>query len=285
MTTDERVTTMQAMYQKYTEPGSVNSHSGYGSINGADSLNGPSSSSRNNTFGSDSNMTSPTGTWDSDRFASWKKRRRQLAYSEVGTPDYMAPEVLNPDGKGYGKECDWWSVGVIMFEMLAGFPAFYSNSESGSGSTIRKIFNWPETLEMAFAEAGNNFSPVARDLVLRFLSSAHERIGCHGAQEIKAHPFFKGVDWNTIRTVRAPIIPSLTGPSDTSNFNVDHLSDSDSDDDDSHHPDADDEERQRIDQEFPMFLGRRLRQTDIPFIGFTYKNLAAVPQLIRSHPQ
>lgn len=286
---------MQAMYQKYAEPGTgtigMGSHSNYGSINGTDSYNG--GSSRNNTIGSigahsGDSLTSPTGTWDSDRFASWKKRRRQLAFSEVGTPDYMAPEVLNPDGKGYGKECDWWSVGVIMFEMLAGFPAFYSNSDSGSGSTIRKIFNWPETLELAFAEAGNNFSPVAKDLILRFLSDAPSRIGSkHGAQEIKAHPFFKGVDWNTIRTVRAPIIPSLSGPSDTSNFNVDHLSDSDSDSDveASGKLDVEDEEQTRLDREFPMFLGRRLRQTDIPFIGFTYKNLAAVPQLIRSHPQ
>lgn len=316
MTTDERVTSMQAMYQKYADPihgtstNSIGSSNGTGGTHGngsnAGSLNAGSSpltsgSAYNsqspngngyNNQGSisgynDPNLTSPTGTWDSDRFASWKKRRRQLAFSEVGTPDYMAPEVLNPDGKGYGKECDWWSVGVIMFEMLAGFPTFYSNSDSGSGSTIRKIFNWRETLDHAFAEAGNNFSPLAKDLILKFLTDAPQRIGTNGgAQEIKAHPFFRGLDWNSVRTIRAPIIPSLSGPSDTSNFNVDHLSDSDSDSDvDSETTDADDEERNRIDQQYPMIRGRRLRQTDIPFIGFTYKNLAAVPQLIRSQPQ
>lgn len=51
-----------------------------------------------------------------------------MAYSKVGTADYVAPEVLAE--KGYGKVVDWWSLGVIMFEMLAGYPPFYSNDQS-----------------------------------------------------------------------------------------------------------------------------------------------------------
>jgi len=55
---------------------------------------------------------------------------------------------LDPDSNGYGQEADWWAVGVIMFEMLAGFPAFYSSTESGETSTFEKILNWRETLEV-----------------------------------------------------------------------------------------------------------------------------------------
>jgi serine/threonine kinase 38 len=57
---------------------------------------------------------------------SWKKSRRALAYSTVGTPDYIAPEVFKRNG--YTKTCDWWSLGVIMFEMLIGYPPFCSDS-------------------------------------------------------------------------------------------------------------------------------------------------------------
>ncbi|KAK3077488.1 hypothetical protein LTS18_010132, partial [Coniosporium uncinatum] len=53
---------------------------------------------------------------------TWRKSRRQLAYSTVGTPDYIAPEIFS--GKGYNHACDWWSVGTIMFECLIGWPPF-----------------------------------------------------------------------------------------------------------------------------------------------------------------
>lgn len=123
----------------------------------------------------------------------------------------MAPEVLDPDGNGYGKECDWWSVGVILFEMLAGFPAFYSSSESGSSATYRKILNWKETLEQVLDEI--TISSEARDLICRFLTEREHRIGTKGGvEEIQRHPFFAGIDWETIRNNQAPIIPRILSP-------------------------------------------------------------------------
>lgn len=75
------------------------------------------------------------------RLESWKRTRRQLAYSTVGTPDYIAPEVFCRSGYGFG--CDWWSVGVIMFEMLIGYPPF---SSEGPQETYWKVMNWREHL-------------------------------------------------------------------------------------------------------------------------------------------
>ena len=80
---------------------------------------------------------------DSKRKAEiWKSKRRALAYSTVGTPDYIAPEVFLQTG--YDKSCDWWSLGVIMFEMLIGYPPFCSETPQ---ETYRKVMNWKTTLE------------------------------------------------------------------------------------------------------------------------------------------
>ena len=80
---------------------------------------------------------------DSKRKAeTWKSKRRALAYSTVGTPDYIAPEVFLQTG--YDKSCDWWSLGVIMFEMLIGYPPFCSETPQ---ETYRKVMNWKTTLE------------------------------------------------------------------------------------------------------------------------------------------
>ena len=72
---------------------------------------------------------------------TWRKSRRQLAYSTVGTPDYIAPEIFT--GKGYDYGCDWWSVGTIMFECLIGWPPFCAED---STDTYRKIVDWQRHL-------------------------------------------------------------------------------------------------------------------------------------------
>eukprot|EP01128_Nolandella_sp_AFSM9_P002441 TRINITY_DN12811_c0_g1_i1.p1 TRINITY_DN12811_c0_g1~~TRINITY_DN12811_c0_g1_i1.p1 ORF type:complete len:530 (-),score=73.46 TRINITY_DN12811_c0_g1_i1:96-1523(-) len=208
---------------------------------------------------------------NTDRFASWRARRRVLAYSEVGTPDYMAPEILDPESNGYGQEADFWAIGVIMFEMLAGFPTFYSSTASGEVSTFEKILNWQETLREAIDEV--ELSDTALDLIRRFLCDRDDRIGSHGGvREIQEHPFFEGIDWENIRTKTAPIVPHLTSALDTRNFP--NISEEESDS----------SIEEDIASAFPRWGGRRLRQNDIPFIGFTYKNLAAVPSLLSSVP-
>ena len=139
------------------------------------------------------------------------KKRREKAFSTVGTPDYIAPEVFKQ--KGYGQEIDWWSLGVIMFEMMIGYPPFYSES---STETCKKILDWENNLEIR-PEA--NISKEAVDILKRLINDPEKRLGRNGAEEVKQHPFFKNVDWKHIKeTMIPPFIPELKGPFDTKYF-------------------------------------------------------------------
>ncbi|KAG7224285.1 hypothetical protein INR49_000528 [Caranx melampygus] len=162
---------------------------------------------------------------------TWKRNRRQLAFSTVGTPDYIAPEVFMQNG--YNKLCDWWSLGVIMYEMLIGYPPFCSETPQ---ETYRKVMNWRETLifppEVPISEK-------AKDLILRhehqvccfglwfcrFCCEEEHRIGAAGVEEIKSNPFFEGVDYDHIRERPAAIPIEIKSIDDTSNF--DEFPDSD----------------------------------------------------------
>jgi len=149
---------------------------------------------------------------DSKRRAeSWKKNRRQLAYSTVGTPDYIAPEVFMQTG--YSSACDWWSLGVIMYEMLIGYPPFCSETPQ---ETYRKVMTWRETLVFPPEVPISN---EARDLINKFCCDADRRIGSSmGVDDIKAHTFFKGVDWEHVRERPAAIAVEVKSIDDTSNF-------------------------------------------------------------------
>jgi serine/threonine kinase 38 len=113
--------------------------------------------------------------------------RRQLAHSMVGTPDYIAPEVLaaasgaGGGNRGYGQECDWWSLGVIMFECLVGHTPFYADDPQ---ETCRRIMNWPQTLVVPEA-VHSRCSPACVDFLLRLMNDASLRLGRgSGAAEV-----------------------------------------------------------------------------------------------------
>ncbi|UIZ22474.1 hypothetical protein KXD40_005198 [Peronospora effusa] len=128
-------------------------------------------------------------------------RNRQVAFSTVGTPDYIAPEVLAQ--KGYGKECDWWSMGVILYECLVGYPPFYADEPV---QTCRKIVNWKQSFGFP-PEAIARLSPQCMDFVRRLICNAENRLGTGSVEEIKRHPWFNGVDWATLRSIQAPYVP------------------------------------------------------------------------------
>jgi serine/threonine kinase 38 len=182
---------------------------------------------------------------------NWHQNRRRLAYSTVGTPDYIAPEVLLK--KGYGLECDFWSVGAIMYEMLVGYPPFYSDEPM---TTCRKIVHWRHHLRFP------NEVPLsvdARDLIERLLCDVDARLGSNGgASEIKHHPFFAGLDWDSLYRVKAPYTPDVQGELDTQNF--EHF----------------DEEKKDAKAAATSAGLHERKKKDLDFVGYTYKNFEVV---------
>ncbi|CDK26982.1 unnamed protein product [Kuraishia capsulata CBS 1993] len=184
---------------------------------------------------------------------TWRKSRRLMAYSTVGTPDYIAPEIFV--NQGYGQECDWWSLGAIMFECLVGWPPFCSETPH---DTYKKIINWQETLEFP---DDIHLSPESEDLIRRLLTSSENRLGRHGgAEEIKGHPFFRGVNWDEIRHVEAPFIPKLKSITDTRFFPCDDLENI---------PDSP-ALAQAAQQREKLKQNGDDSKEDLPFIGYTY---------------
>lgn len=149
----------------------------------------------------------PDSTGSKEKSGAWKARTRTMMYSTVGTPDYIAPEVFAQSG--YGPECDWWSLGVIMYECLVGYPPFYAEDPM---DTCRKIVNWKRTLK--FPEEAR-LSVKAKDLMERLICDAKHRLSF---EQLKCHPFFNGIDWENIRKGKAAIVPVLRSEEDTNYF-------------------------------------------------------------------
>ncbi|KAI0841326.1 Pkinase-domain-containing protein [Hypoxylon sp. FL0890] len=134
-----------------------------------------------------------------------------------GTPEYLAPELLM--GKGYNKTVDWWTLGVLLYEMLTGLPPFY---DENTNEMYRKILSEP----LHFPSA-DIVPPAAKDLLSKLLNrNPDERLGAAGSAEIKAHPFFHAIDWRKLlqRKYEPTFKPSVTDALDTKNFDPEFTS-------------------------------------------------------------
>jgi serum/glucocorticoid-regulated kinase 2 len=129
-----------------------------------------------------------------------------------GTPEYLAPEILS--GNGYDKTIDWWTLGVLLYEMLAGLPPFY---DEVTDKMYEKILNDP----LVF---GEEFGPEAQSILTGLLNrNPAKRLGAKGADEIKKHPFFdKHIDFKLLakKRIQPPFKPSVVSPVDVSNFDM-----------------------------------------------------------------
>ncbi|KAF1657662.1 Citron Rho-interacting kinase, partial [Aptenodytes patagonicus] len=164
----------------------------------------------------------------------------------VGTPDYMAPEMLtglNGDGKAsYGPECDWWSLGVIAYEMIYGRSPF---TEGTSAKTFNNIMNFQRFLK--FPE-DVKVSSEFLDLIQSLLCGQKERLGYEG---LCCHPFFSKIDWNNIRNSPPPFVPTLKSDDDTSNFD-------------------EPEKNSRVLSSTRQLNPAGFSGEDLPFVGFTF---------------
>lgn len=141
----------------------------------------------------------------------FRERHRCTAHSLVGTPNYIATEILRREG--YTQLCDWWSVGVIMYEMMVGQPPFMASTPA---ETQLKIINWREHLRIPLLPY---MSQAAVDLIRCLCCDPQDRLGRNGPEEIKQHMFFNAIEWSVgIRNYEPPYLPKIMYEADTSNF-------------------------------------------------------------------
>ncbi|OHT06487.1 hypothetical protein TRFO_25518 [Tritrichomonas foetus] len=127
----------------------------------------------------------------------------------AGTPDYIAPEVILQQPHTF--TADYWSLGCIIYELLTGVPPFHCETPEDTFAMVLKGVYDESELE--------GHSPEVRDLIRRLLCrDPKKRLGSQSIDEIKNHPWFKGIDWNNLLEMKPPFVPQLENEEDTSYF-------------------------------------------------------------------
>ncbi|KAL5627998.1 hypothetical protein BROUX41_002746 [Berkeleyomyces rouxiae] len=157
-------------------------------------------------------MDQRTITERREGYRSMRDKDYNYAKSIVGSPDYMAPEVLR--GEQYEFTVDYWSLGCMLFEALTGFPPF---AGSTADETWRNLKHWKDVLKRPVWEDPSYFlSNRTWNFITTAINSRQERFP--NIQEIFNHPYFAEVDWENLRETRAPFIPELDSETDAGYF-------------------------------------------------------------------
>ena len=147
-----------------------------------------------------------------------KLKENEKAMSFCGTPEYLAPEVISMEG--HDKSADWWSFGILLFEMLCGLPPFYVEN-------LDKMYELIKNAPVRFPKRVN-LKEETKDIIRKLLEkNPKERLGSQrGIEEIKEHPFFASIDFNLIeqKKIPAPFIPELNNNTDVQYFDEEFTS-------------------------------------------------------------
>uniref|UniRef100_A0A9J7Y4Z8 Ribosomal protein S6 kinase n=1 Tax=Cyprinus carpio carpio TaxID=630221 RepID=A0A9J7Y4Z8_CYPCA len=141
----------------------------------------------------------------------------ERAYSICGTIEYMAPEIVAGGESGHDKAVDWWSMGVLMYELLTGGSPFTVDGDENSHSDIA------ERIMKKVPPFPKDMGPLAKDIIQQLLiKDPKKRLGSgpSGAQNVKSHPFYQKMNWEDLaaKKVPAPFKPVIRDELDVSNF-------------------------------------------------------------------